>query len=95
MMPPAHLTRIRPERNEWRFYRIDIWPDLFGGVSLVRQWGRIGQHGQCRRDPYPSEADATKAAQALVAAKERRGYRDASLPLVSPSACSRPTGAHR
>ncbi len=65
MTPLAHLTRIRPERNEWRFYRIDIWPDLFGGVSLVRQWGRIGQHGQCRRAPYSSEADVAKAAQAL------------------------------
>ncbi len=81
MMPPAHLTRIRPERNEWRFYRIDIWPDLFGGVSLVRQWGRIGQNGQCRRDPYPSETDAAKAAQALIEAKERRGYSQSSRSL--------------
>lgn len=67
----------RPERNEWRFYRIDIWPDLFGGVSLVRQWGRIGHHGQCRHDPYPSEAEALAAAQKLLAVKARRGYRDA------------------
>jgi len=26
------LTRIRPERNERRFYRLQVWPDLFGGV---------------------------------------------------------------
>lgn len=23
----ASLVRIRPERNEWRFYRMEIWPD--------------------------------------------------------------------
>ncbi len=82
MTPPAHLTRIRPERNEWRFYRIDIWPDLFGGVSLVRQWGRIGQNGQCRCDPYPSETDAAQDAQALIAAKERRGYSQSARSLI-------------
>jgi hypothetical protein len=26
----AALTRIRPERNEGRFYRLAVWPDLFG-----------------------------------------------------------------
>ena len=26
----ASLVRIRPERNEWRFYRLEILPDLFG-----------------------------------------------------------------
>jgi hypothetical protein len=23
----ASLARIRPERNEWRFYRMEVWPD--------------------------------------------------------------------
>ena len=26
----ASLIRVRPERNEWRFYRMEVWPDLFG-----------------------------------------------------------------
>jgi hypothetical protein len=38
----AALIRIRPERNEWRYYRIAVWPDLFGRALLARQWGRIG-----------------------------------------------------
>jgi hypothetical protein len=29
----ASLVRIRPERNEWRFYRLEILPDLFGTFS--------------------------------------------------------------
>jgi len=49
MNAPVYLTRIQSELNEWRFYRLDIWPDLFGGVSLVREWGRIGQDGQRRQ----------------------------------------------
>ena len=38
----ASLIRVRPERNEWRFYRMEVWPDLFGRALLLRQWGRIG-----------------------------------------------------
>jgi predicted DNA-binding WGR domain protein len=38
----AALTRIRPERNEWRFYRLAVWPDLFSRALLARHWGRIG-----------------------------------------------------
>lgn len=38
----ASLGRVRPERNEWRFYRMEVCPDLFGRALLLRQWGRIG-----------------------------------------------------
>jgi WGR domain len=38
----ASLVRIRPERNEFRYYRVEVWPDLFGRALLVRHWGRIG-----------------------------------------------------
>ncbi|WP_307850837.1 hypothetical protein [Acidocella sp. C78] len=30
------LTRIRPEWNERRFYRLEVWPDLFGRPQLAR-----------------------------------------------------------
>ena len=23
----ASLIRVRPERNEWRFYRMEVWPE--------------------------------------------------------------------
>ena len=32
----AALTRMRPERNEWRFCRMVVWPDLFGRALLAR-----------------------------------------------------------
>ncbi len=72
----ASLVRIRPEMNEWRFYRLEIWPDLFGRVLLVRQWGRIGTAGHRRFDPYPDCGAAINALAALLRAKRRRGYQD-------------------
>jgi predicted DNA-binding WGR domain protein len=70
----AALTRIRPERNEWRFYRLAVWPDLFGRALLARQWGRIGTQGRVRLDPHAGAAINVLAR--LVRAKRRRGYRD-------------------
>ena len=72
----ASLTRIRPEQNEWRFYRMEIWPDLFGRGPLARQWGRIGTAGRVRLDPHPDAGAAINALARLSGAKRRRGYRD-------------------
>ena len=72
----ATLARVRPERNEWRFYRLEIWPDLFGRALLVRHWGRIGTEGRRRLDPHPDPGAALNALAAILRAKRRRGYRD-------------------
>jgi len=74
----ASLIRIRPERNEWRFYRMAVWPDLFGRALLARQWGRIGTQGRVRLDPHPDAGAAINALAQLARAKRRRGYRDLS-----------------
>lgn len=72
----ASLARIRPERNEWRFYRMEIWPDLFGRALLMRQWGRLGTEGHRRLDPHPDPGAAANALAQLAQAKRRRGYQD-------------------
>ena len=72
----AALIRIRPERNEWRYYRIAVWPDLFGRALLARQWGRIGTQGRVRLDPHPDAGAAINALARLAHAKRRPGYRD-------------------
>jgi predicted DNA-binding WGR domain protein len=72
----ASLVRVRPERNEWRFYRMEIWPDLFGRALLVRQWGRIGTEGHRRLDPHPDPGSAINALADILSAKRRRGYQD-------------------
>lgn len=73
-MSAVVLRRIDPDRNMARFYRLDIQPDLFGGWSFIREWGRIGRPGQVRSTPHPSPAEALAALQRQRQAKERRGY---------------------
>jgi predicted DNA-binding WGR domain protein len=60
----------------WRFYRMEIWPDLLGGALLMRQWGRIGTEGRRRLDPYPDVGAALNALAAIERAKRKRGYVD-------------------
>jgi predicted DNA-binding WGR domain protein len=74
----ATLVRIRPELNEWRYYRMAVWPDLFGRALLMRQWGRIGTAGRRRLDPHPDPGAAINALAALLRIKRRRGYQDRS-----------------
>jgi predicted DNA-binding WGR domain protein len=70
------LARIRPEINEWRFYSMEVWPDLFGRALLMRQWGRIGTEGRRRLDPHPDPGAAVNALAQIVRLRSRRGYRE-------------------
>lgn len=72
----ASLARIRPEQNEWRYYRLAVWPDLFGRALLARHWGRIGTPGRIRLDPHPNTGAAVNALARLARTTRRRGYRD-------------------
>ena len=72
----ASLARIRPELNEWRFYRMEVWPDLFGHVLLLRQWGRIGTEGRRRLDSHRDQGAAINALARLAIRKRSRGYQD-------------------
>ena len=71
----ASLVCIRPERNEWRYYRMEVWPDLFGRALLLRHWGRIGTEGRRRLDPHSDPGAAGNALARIATAKLRRGYR--------------------
>ncbi len=42
---------MRPERNEFRYYRLEVWPDLFGRALLARHWGRLDTQGRMGLDP--------------------------------------------
>src|SRR5690242_1457912 len=75
----ASLIRVRPEHNEWRFYRIEVWPDLFGHALLLRQWGRIGTEGRRRLDPHSDPGAAINALARLAGRKHRRGYWERGL----------------
>lgn len=68
------MRRIVPAVNMRRFYRISVQPDLFGGTSIIREWGRIGFRGQMMIEQYPDEGHAVTALMKLAAVKRRRGY---------------------
>lgn len=74
---PVHLKRVDPEQNMRRFYCLTVQPTLFGGASLIRDWGRIGTRGQTMMETFDEADDADKAFNRLERAKRRRGYRDA------------------
>lgn len=71
------LTRTDPAKNMRRFYALHVAPTLFGEFSLVAEWGRIGQAGTVRRQPFASEAQAIAAMTERARRKTRRGYRAA------------------
>ncbi|MCK1724970.1 WGR domain-containing protein [Bradyrhizobium sp. 142] len=71
---PLHLRRIDPTRNMRRFYMLSIQPPLFGGASLVRNWGRIGTNGKVMVQTFDDSAEASEAFGRLERAKGKRGY---------------------
>ncbi len=74
---PVHLRRVDPSQNMRRFYSLSIQPTLFGGASLVREWGRIGTRGQSMNETFDERDEADDALTRLERTKRRRGYRDA------------------
>lgn len=73
-MIAARLTRTDADRNMARFYRVGALPDLFGGVQVIREWGRIGTRGQSMTHWCATAPEAAHLATTLLTAKLRRGY---------------------
>lgn len=69
-----HLRRIDPAANMARFYQMVVQRDLFGGATLIREWGRIGSPGRVVSQHFPDEGLAVDALADLARAKARRGY---------------------
>ena len=69
------IERIDHEANMYRFYRLRLMPDLFGGVSHQREWGRIGTQGRHRIELFEDAGRAANAMTTLYRAKQKRGYR--------------------
>ena len=66
-----HLRRIDDARNMARFYAMDVQPDLFGCILLVKAWGRIGGRGRVVHELHPTEAQARAALQRQAERKRR------------------------
>ena len=68
------LRRIDPARNMRRFYLMQVQPDLFGGVSLIREWGRIGSGGQTLIEHHADGGTAIMSQLTSARTKARRSY---------------------
>lgn len=70
-----YLTKIDPERNMKRYYRVMVQPSILGEWCLVRAYGRIGRSERVMPPVVcVDEAAAVTAAERLAARKKRRGY---------------------
>ncbi len=74
----TYLSRVDPSQNMARFYVLSIQPNLFGGSSLIREWGRIGTRGQHKIVLCDDIETAHRAKARLERSKRRRGYQTAS-----------------
>ena len=68
------LQRVRPERNEARFYLIQVGPDLFGQHSVLRIWGRIGGGQRQQLSVFDCHDEAVYFARKLIRLRQRHGY---------------------
>lgn len=81
------------------FYRVTLQPTLFGGLDLVREWGRLAPGSTTHRrvaEHYESRSAAMAPLAGAVRVRLRHGYRARALPArFVPSApavlwCPRP-----
>lgn len=52
------LRREDRSKNMRRFYLMTVQRDLFGGASLIREWGRVGSPGKLRVEHHRDEGHA-------------------------------------
>lgn len=70
------LIRIDPARHMDRWYTVMVQPTLLDSVAVICAWGsRRSRYQRLRVLPAPSAEDAQAAAERIVRAKIRRGYR--------------------
>jgi predicted DNA-binding WGR domain protein len=69
------LRRTDPVQKMRRFYLLTVQRDLFGGATLVREWGRIGSGGKLKTSHHADEGQAIDALATLAQQKFKRGYR--------------------
>ena len=92
---PVDLVRIDPEAGRFLAYRLFLQPDLFGGCSLVREWGRIGRPGTVRVRTLATEDAAATALARALARRHRRGYRPRSNRRRADDDAAAPAAAER
>jgi predicted DNA-binding WGR domain protein len=69
------LRRIDAIKNMRQFYLLTVQRDLFGGATLVREWGRIGSKGKLKISHHVDEGQAVDVLAEVAQQKFKRGFR--------------------
>ena len=81
-VPFAHAARfvsVDPAARCFRFSELRLQATLWGGVALVRAWGRLGTPGRSRVSECPDLEAASPAVVRAVRRRLQRGYRLADV----------------
>ncbi len=70
-----YLQRPESEGHPAQFYQLILQPDLLGGATLIRQWGRVGQRGSYKARHLASLPEAQQELEALRQRLLQQGYR--------------------
>ncbi|MGO6984230.1 WGR domain-containing protein [Rhizobium leguminosarum] len=70
-----YVERTDPAKNMARYYAMEIEQTIFGEACLTRRWGRIGKHGQEKKNVFEREEEAVLLFLELLKQKRGRGYR--------------------
>jgi predicted DNA-binding WGR domain protein len=71
----ARFERRDASQNCERFYALSWQPLLWGGIALIRSWGRIGSQGTQRLEgSYPDRQSAQLLAERLIRRRLTRRY---------------------
>lgn len=73
----VYLERTDRAENMARYYRLTIVETLFGDWAMVREWGRIGRHGQSREHWCTTKDDEAGLLRKHHLERLNRGYREA------------------
>lgn len=73
------LERKNRDKNEYRFYEVNIEMDLFEECSLVICWGRIGSSSRQRIASSGEFATVKTLAEKVSERKMRSGYSPVSM----------------
>ena len=71
----ARFVSVDSAQRRFRFYELRWQPTLWGGVALVRAWGRLGTPGRWAATEYPDREAAGPDLERVVRRRQRRGYR--------------------
>jgi predicted DNA-binding WGR domain protein len=71
----ARFVSVDPTKNRLRGYELRWQPALWGGVLLVRTWGRLGARRRVAVSHHPDRTSAGPVVERAVRRRLQRGYR--------------------